>query len=118
MSLDDKVGLVPYENSGKRPILRVAAFAVLLLSTSAAVLLCWNGHFGRDALLGGGFIMAISLYFANFFYRRSRGLSARLFENSAGPEDDASWQDQVDMGALAGLVIAIGVVAYKIFKHW
>jgi hypothetical protein len=118
MSDYKKVGLVPYENSGKRPMLRLAALAVLLLSTSVALLLCWKEHFGREALLRGGFIIAISLYLANFFYRRSRGLSARLFESRAGPEDDPSWQDQVDMGALVGLVIAIGFVGYKIIKHW
>ena len=47
MSEYEKVGLVPYENSGKRPMLRLAAFAVLLLSTSVALLLCWKEHFGR-----------------------------------------------------------------------
>jgi hypothetical protein len=113
----EKVGLIPYENSGKRPILRLAAFAVLLLSTGVALFLCWKEHFSRDAFLRGGFIIAISLFFANFLYRRSRGLSARLFETSTGPEDDSSRQDQVDMGALAGLVIAIGIVAYKVIAH-
>jgi hypothetical protein len=118
MSDYEKVGLIPYENSGKRPLLRLAALAVLLLSTGAALFLCWKEHFGREALLRGGFIIAISLYLANFFYRRSRGLSARLFENYTGPDDDPSRQDQADMGALVGLVIAIGYVAYKIIGHW
>jgi hypothetical protein len=113
----DKVGFIPYENSGKRPILRFAALAVLLLSIGVALFLCWKEHFSRDALLRGGFIIAISLFLANFFYRRSRGLSARLFETSTGPDDDSSRQDQVDMGALAGLVIAVGIVVYKVIAH-
>jgi hypothetical protein len=118
MSDSEKVGLIPYENSGKRGILRFASVAVLLLATGMALLLCWRRHFSREALLDAGLAIAVSLYLAYFFYRRSRGLSARLFYSSVDPADDEGLQDQVDMGALAGLVVAIGVVAYRIIKHW
>jgi drug/metabolite transporter (DMT)-like permease len=99
-------------------MLRVASFALPSLVTILALLLCWRAHFSKNSLLASAFSLAVGIYFAVYFHRRSRGLSANFGYNNPGPERDWSYNDQSDIGAMWAAAIFIGGVVYMVFKAW
>jgi hypothetical protein len=105
-------------NSGLRAALRFASFALPSIVTSAALLLCWRHRFVLRSILWAGFMILGSVYGAIFLSRRSRGLSARFFYVSTGPDQDEGSQDQTDFGVLAGATIYVGYMAFMLFKYW
>lgn len=106
------------EKSRMKTVLRLASYTLPSLVTVFALLLCWRRHFVQDSILGTGLWIAGSVYFAIFLNRRSRGLSARIFETMAGPDRDFTHNDQADIGALTGAAIFIGFLAYILIMHW
>jgi len=118
MNDSEKEGWIPYENSGKRGILRLASVVLPALVTVMSLLICWRQHFVKHSIEGACFGIAASVYFAIFLYRRSRGLSARIFYASTGPDCDSSHQDQSDIGGLWGAAILTGMTVYMLFAYW
>jgi hypothetical protein len=118
MSDSEKEGWIPYDNSRKRGILRLASFVLPALVTIMSLLICWRRHFDKHSIEGAGVGIAGSVYFAIFLYRRSRGLSARIFYAYTGPDRDSSHQDQSDIGGLWGAAILIGMMVYMLFEYW
>jgi hypothetical protein len=118
MSDSEKEGWIPYDNSGKRGILRFASYVLPALVTIISLLICWRRHFDRNSIAGAGVGIAGSFYCAVALYRRSRGLSARIFSAYTGPDRDSSHQDQSDIGALWGAAIFIGFMVFMLIKYW
>jgi hypothetical protein len=103
---------------GLRAKLLFASFAFPQSITILAILGCWRGHFNKSSILASVFVIASSMYFARYFYRRSRDLPANLGYNNPGPDRDPSYNDQSDV---AGLIVAAAIVvggAYMLIKHW
>jgi drug/metabolite transporter (DMT)-like permease len=101
-----------------KAMLRLASFAFPSVVTILALLLCWRAHFSKNSLLASAFIVAIGIYFAVYYHRRSRGLSANLGYNNPGPDRDWGYNDQSDIGALWGAAILVGFMAYLLFESW
>ena len=101
-----------------KAVLRLASIAFPSIVTILSLLLCWRAHFSKNSLGASALAIAIGIYFAIYYYRRSRGLSANLGNNNPGPERDWSYNDQSDIGALWAAAPIIGVLAYTVFKHW
>jgi|SRR5450631_157047 hypothetical protein len=101
-----------------KAILRFASFALPSLVTSLALLLCWRLHFVERSIRWAGVGIALSVYLAIFLNRRSRGLSARLFNLSTGLDSDESSKDQTDIGALWAASIYVGGIAFMLIKYW
>ena len=99
-------------------MLRLASFAFPSIVTILALLLCWRAHFSKNSLLASAFSFALGIYFAIYYHRRSRGLSANFGNVNPGPDRDWSYNDQSDIGALWAAAPIIGVLAYTVFKHW
>ena len=118
MSDFEKEGWIPYENSGKRGILRLASFVLPSLVTIMSLLICWRQHFTEHSIEATGFSVALCVYLAIFLNRRSRGLCAAFFYASTGPDRDETSQDQTDIAALWGAAIVVGGNAYMLFKCW
>jgi hypothetical protein len=118
MSDFEKEGWIPYENSGKRGILRLASFALPSLMTISMLLICWRQHFVKQSIEAAVFSIALCVYFAIFLNRRSRGLSAAFFYTSTGPDRDEDSQDQTDVGGLWGAAIIIVGMVYTVIKCW
>ena len=118
MSDFEKEGWIPYENSGKRGILRLASFALPSLMTISMLLVCWRQHFVKQSIEAAIFSIALCVYFAIFLNRRSRGLSAAFFYASTGPDRDEDSQDKTDVGGLWGAAIIIGGMVYTVIKYW
>lgn len=118
MSDFEKEGWIPYENSGKRGILRLASFVLPSVVTISSLLICWRRHFDKNSIAAAGVGIALSVYAAIALNRRSRGLSARLFYAYTGPDRDSSDQDRSDIGGLVGAAILIGMMVYMLFKYW
>jgi hypothetical protein len=114
----EKEGWIPYENSGKRGILRLASFVLPSVVTILSLIICWRRHFIEQSVLAAGAGISLSVYAAIALNRRSRGLSARFFYAYTGPDRDSSHQDQSDIGGLVGTVILIGVMVYMLIKYW
>jgi hypothetical protein len=106
------------EGSRMKAALRFASVVLPSLATGMALLLCWRRHFVAQSILGAGVEIAGSVYIAIFFYRRSRGQSARIFYSSTGPDQDQDSQDQTDIGALLGAAIYAGILAYALIEFW
>jgi hypothetical protein len=64
MSDFEKEGRAPYENSGKRGILRLASFALPSVVTILSLLICWRRHFDKNSIEGAGVGIAGSVYCA------------------------------------------------------
>ena len=101
-----------------KAMLRLASFAFPSIVTILALLLCWRAHFSKNSLLASAFILAIGIYFAIYYYRRSRGLSANLGNVNPGPDCDWSYNDQSDIGALWAAAIIVGGIVYMVIKDW
>jgi hypothetical protein len=54
MSDYEKEGWIPYENAGKRGILRLASFVLPALVTVISLLICWRRHFVWHSVLAAG----------------------------------------------------------------
>jgi len=104
--------------SKMKAILRLTSFALPSLVTIIALLVCWRRHFVKQSIESAGLAIALCVYLAIFLIRRSRGLSARFFYASTGPDSDESSQDQTDIGALWAAAIIVGVSAYTLFEYW
>lgn len=118
MSDSEKEGWIPYENSGKRGILRLASFLLPAFVIIISLLICWRRHFVRQSIEAAVFSIALCVYFAIFLNRRSRGLSAAFFYASTGPDRDEDSQDQTDVGGLWGAAIIVGGMVYMVIKYW
>jgi hypothetical protein len=101
-----------------KTLLRYVSFALPSLVTIMALLLGWRQHFVAQSIPGVAGGIAGSIYLGIFFNRRSRGLSARIFYASTGPDEDQSSQDQTDIGALIGAAVFVGIAAYLLIKFW
>jgi hypothetical protein len=101
-----------------RALLRLASFAFPSIVTILALLLCWRAHFSKNSLLASGIILALGIYLAIYYYRRSRGLSANFGNVNPGPDHDWSYNDQSDIAALWGAALFIGVIVYMVIKDW
>lgn len=101
-----------------RKALRSVSFSIVLLTTMADLLVCWRQHFSPQALRASGITIAISIYFANHCYRRSRGWASRMGPWLVSPEDDPDDQDMKDKGILVGIAFYILGVAQMIFQIW
>jgi hypothetical protein len=101
-----------------KALLRLASFAFPSILTILAMLLSWRAHFSRNSLLASAFILALGIYFARYYHRRSRGMSASLGTVNPGPDRDWSYNDQCDIGALWAAPIVIGEIAYMVIRYW
>ena len=101
-----------------KAIFRLVSFALPCLVTVMALLLGWRQHFVGKSIPGVAAAIVGSIYLAIFFNRRSRGLSARIFNASTGPDEDQSSQDQTDIGVLIGTAVYLGIAMYALIKYW
>ena len=118
MADSENAGSNSREASRLRAALRIASFVVTPLVTILALLLCWRQHFVENSIVGSGLALAISVYFAIFLNRRSRGLSARFGVASTGPDREQSSQDQTDIGALWAVALYVVGFAYVVIERW
>jgi hypothetical protein len=118
MAESNELGSDSHEQSQLKAIMRFAAFALPLLVTTLVFLFGWRRHFGMRSVEAGGIWVALSVYMAIYFKRRSRGLSARIFLDSTGPHRDEDGQGRSDIGALWGAAVFVGCVAYMLFEYW
>ena len=118
--MGDPTGLEPDldQDPWVKAILRLASFAFPSIVILLALLLCWRAHFSKNSLLTSGFILALGIYFAIYYHRRSRGLSASLGLVNPGPDRDWSYNDQSDIAALWGAAIIIGGMVYLLIENW
>jgi len=118
--LGDQSGLEPdlEQDPRVKAMLRLASFTFPSIVTILALLLCWRAHFSKNSLLASAFILALGIYFAIYYHRRSRGQSANLGYNNPGPDRDWSYNDQSDIGSLWGAAIVIGGTVYMVIKYW
>jgi hypothetical protein len=101
-----------------KAMLRLASFAFPSTVTILALLLCWRAHFSKKSLVASGFIVALGIYLAIYYHRRSRGLSANFGNVNPGPDRDWGYNDQSDIAALWGAAFIIGVIMYMVIKAW
>jgi hypothetical protein len=101
-----------------KAMLRLASYAFPSILTILALLLIWRAHFSKNSLLASTFILALGIYFAIYYHRRSRGMSANLGNVNPGPDRDWSYNDQCDIGSLWAAPIIVGEIAYMVIKYW
>jgi hypothetical protein len=114
----EELGPDSHEQSRMKAIFRLVSFALPSLVTIMALLLGWRQHFDGRSIPGVAAAIAGSIYLAIFFHRRSRGLSARIFNAATGPDEDQSSQDQTDIGVLMGTAVYIGIIVYALIRYW
>jgi len=118
MGDSDDLGPNSGEELRMKAVLRFASFALPSLVIVMALLFCWRRHFVENSIFGAGLEIAGGVYGAIYLNRRSRGLSARIFESSAGPDRDFSHNNQADAGALTGAAIYVGFLVYILIEQW
>jgi hypothetical protein len=101
-----------------KALLRLASIAFPSVVTILALLLIWRAHFSRNTLLASAFILALGIYFAIYYHRRSRGMAASLGNVNPGPDRDWSYNDRCDIASLWAAPIIIGEIVYMVVKFW